>query len=44
MPGIVPKKHYLYGDVKFREMNLLNFVAQYPDEATCRAAFKAYRD
>lgn len=25
-------------------MNLLNFVAQYPDEASCRVKFKAYRD
>jgi transposase-like protein/DNA-directed RNA polymerase subunit RPC12/RpoP len=25
-------------------MNLLNFVSQYPDEASCRAKFKAYRD
>jgi DNA-directed RNA polymerase subunit RPC12/RpoP len=25
-------------------MNLLNFVSQYPDEASCRAKFKEYRD
>ena len=25
-------------------MNLLNFVAQYPDEASCRVKFKEYRD
>jgi transposase-like protein len=25
-------------------MNLLNFVAQYPDEASCRKEFKEYRD
>lgn len=25
-------------------MNLLNFVSQYPDEASCKAKFKEYRD
>lgn len=25
-------------------MNLLNFVSQYPDESSCKAKFKAYRD
>ena len=25
-------------------MNLLNFVAQYPDETSCRKEFKEYRD
>jgi|GEM_PF-4213300 hypothetical protein len=25
-------------------MNLLNFVSQYPDESSCRAKLKAYRD
>ena len=25
-------------------MNLLNFVAQYPDEASCRVKFKEYQD
>jgi transposase-like protein len=25
-------------------MNLLNFVSQYPDESSCRAKFKEYRD
>ncbi len=25
-------------------MNLLNFVSQYPDEASCKAKFKEFRD
>ena len=25
-------------------MNLLNFVSQYPDEVSCKAKFKEYRD
>ncbi|KAA6304618.1 hypothetical protein EZS27_043734, partial [termite gut metagenome] len=25
-------------------MNLLNFVSQYPDESSCKAKFKEYRD
>jgi hypothetical protein len=25
-------------------MNLLNFVSQYPDDASCRIKFKEYRD
>lgn len=25
-------------------MNLLNFVEQFPDESSCKAVFKEYRD
>jgi hypothetical protein len=25
-------------------MNLINFISQYPDEASCKAKCKAYRD
>ena len=35
---------YLYSNLIIKEMNLLNFVSQYPDEASCRAKFKEYRD
>jgi hypothetical protein len=29
---------------KKSKMNLLNFISQYSDEASCRAKFKEYRD
>jgi DNA-directed RNA polymerase subunit RPC12/RpoP len=39
-----PKDLLFFARNKDSKMNLLNFIATYPDEDSCRAKFKEYRD